>query len=147
MRSIKSRRLLMAAVGACALFGGASSATAAQFRAVMTGDNVRPAGDPDGWGRLRIRIDDTLNTLCADLEVRSVGEVTDAKIYRGGPGEEGSPVVNLDTPDDNDSNDCDAIGDTLADEIQANPAGFFVAIRTVEFPGGAIRGQLGPSGD
>ena len=57
MRMIKSRRLLMAAMGACALFGGATSATAAVFRAVLTGDNVRPAGDPDGWGRLRVRVD------------------------------------------------------------------------------------------
>lgn len=147
MRMIKSRRLLMAAMGACALFGGATSATAAVFRAVLTGDNVRPAGDPDGWGRLRVRVDDTLNTLCADLEVRSVGRVTSARIYRGGPDEDGSPVVNLDTPDDNDSDDCDAIGDTLADEIQANPAGFYVDIRTAEFPNGALRGQLAPSGD
>jgi hypothetical protein len=147
MFSTKSRRRWAALGGALMLAGAGTTGTAlaAHFRAVLTGANV-PAGDPDGWGRFRFRVDDTLNTLCGDLEVREIGQVTSAQVFRGGPGEAGSPVVDIDLPGrDNDSDDCDSIGDTLADEIQANPANFYVLIKSAEFPNGALRGQIGPS--
>ena len=53
-----------------------------------------------------------------------------------------APVVTLDAPDDNDSDDCDTKDDALVDEIRANPAGFYVNVHTAELPAGAIRGQL-----
>jgi hypothetical protein len=67
------------------------------------------------------------------------------QVYRGRPGEDGDPVLRLERPRDNDSYDCDTIGNAPADEIQANPAHFYVNVETTEFPQGAIRGQLGPS--
>ena len=142
------RRLLAAALGGALIAAGAATpAAAADFRAMLNGDGLLPAGDTDGWGRVNVDIDDTLDRLCVDIEVRSVGEVTAAQIMRGEPGE-GSPVVNLDTPDDdNDEDDCDSIGDALADDIQANPGEFYVEIRTTDFPHGAIRGALVPSAD
>ena len=142
MFTIRKSRVL-GALAATALV--AAPAAAAEFRAVLTDHNLLTAGDADGWGRARVRVDDMLNTVCTDLEVRSVGEVTSAQIHRGTEGVDGPPVVNLDAPDDEDSDDCDNVGDTLADEIQANPAGFYVLIRTRDHPEGAIRGQLGPS--
>ena len=150
LKDRKCRMLLTAFGGLFMLAGGgtAGAAVAAEFRAVMTGDNILSAGDTDGWGRARIDVYDNWDRLCADLEVRSVGDVTAVHIYRGTEGEDGSPVIKLDTPDDNnDSDDCDAIGDTLADEIQANPTEFYVSVLTTEFPDGAIRGQLVPSSD
>jgi len=140
------RRVLLAALGGACLLAGTGTAMAAVFRADMS-DNALAAGDSDGWGRLRVHVDDTMNRLCADLEVRSIGKVTSAQIHRGAEGQTGPAVVNLDTPDDEDSDDCDAIGDTLADEIQSNPAGFYVEVDTIDHPDGAIRGQLGPAGD
>ncbi|HEV2748057.1 MAG TPA: CHRD domain-containing protein [Allosphingosinicella sp.] len=147
MLKLKPRMLLTAFGGLCMLTAPAGAAMAAKFQAVLNGDKELVPGDADGWGRARIRIDDSLNRLCADLEVRSVTKVTSAHIFRGAAGEQGTPVVKLDTPDDDDSDDCDAIGDTLADEIQANPAGFYVSITTLEHPKGALRGQLAPGGD
>lgn len=134
---------MLAALAATAL--AATPAIAAEFRAVLTDHNLTGPGDADGWGRARVRVDDTLNFVCTDLEVRSIDEVLSAQIHRGTEGVDGPPVVNLDAPDDEDSDDCDNVGDTLADEIQANPAGFYVLVKTREFPEGAIRGQLGPS--
>jgi len=146
----RSGRRMLAAFGGVLMLAGVGTtgvAQAARFRAVLNGDKIANGGDTDGWGRANIRVDDALNTVCADLEVRSIGHVTSAQIFRGREGQEGDPVVNLDRPGghDQDSNDCDNVGDTLADEIQANPADFYVMIRTIEFPNGAIRGQLGPS--
>lgn len=149
LKDHKCRMLLTAFGGLAMLAGGgtASAAMAAEFRAVLTGDNELATGDADGWGRARIEIADSSDRLCADLEVRSVGDVTSAQIYRGAAGEDGSPVVKLDTPDDNDSDDCDNIGDALADDIQANPGEFYVSVQTAEHPAGAIRGQLVPNSD
>ena len=149
-RNKSGRRLLAALGGVMVLAGAGTSGTAlaaTHFRAVLNGDNVPGAADADGWGRVRIGIHRTSHELCADLEVRSIGHVTSAQIFRGREGQEGDPVVNLDRPGghDQDSNDCDNVGDTLADEIQSNPADFYVMIKTTEFPNGAIRGQLGPS--
>ncbi len=144
-------RQVLAGLGGVLMLAGVGTtgtAMAARFTATLNGDKVNGGGgDPDGWGRLRIRVDDTLNTVCTDLEVRSVDRVVSAQIFRGRDGEEGDAVVNLDRPGrgDNDSEDCDNIGDTLADEIQANPADYYVLVRTAEFPRGALRGQLVPS--
>ncbi len=142
-------RRVLAGVGGVLILAGlgtTGTAMAARFTATLNGDKVAGGGDADGWGRVRLRVDDTLNRLCADLEVRSIDRVTSAQILRGRDGEEGEPVANLDRPGgDNDSEDCDNIGDTLADEIQANPSAFYVLVKTSEFPNGALRGQLLPS--
>lgn len=144
------RRRLVAAFAGAAMMAGAGTtgvALATEFRAALTGANEVPPGDSDGAGTAKVVINGTLNELCVDLEVSGISAATAAHIHRGAAGENGPPVVNLDPPDDEDEDDCDSIGDALADEIQANPAGFYVNIHTAEHPNGAIRGQLAPSAD
>ena len=144
----KPRRRLLATLGGVLMLAGAGTTgtalAATHFRAVLNGDNVPGAADTDGWGRVRIDIHRTTHRLCADLEIRSIGPVTSAQIYRGGPGAAGEPVARLERPDDDDSWDCKPIGDALAQEIESNPSAFYVEVRTEEFPNGAIRGQLAP---
>jgi len=144
MQNTKIRGRLLAALAGAAMLAGAGTTGAAfarELTAVLNGDNLTPAGDTDGWGRVAINVDGTLNRLCADIEVRSLGEVTEVAIMRAG----GGPVVALQAPDDNDSNDCDSIGDELADQIQADPSSFYVIVKTRDFPEGAIRGDIVPS--
>lgn len=148
----RSSRCFAASLGSIALLAGAATNAraqpgATQFSAALTGANEVPAGDPDGAGTARVRVLDSLNQICVRLEVRGIDRATAAHIHRGAAGVNGPPVVNLDPPDDEDEDDCDQIGDALADEIQANPAGFYVNIHTAAFPNGAIRGQLMPSAD
>jgi hypothetical protein len=148
MNSRNSRTLLLAACGAMALAGCetvnevANDAVGDQFRAQMTGAAELAGGDPDGAGLARVEINDTTNTICTDLEVRQIGTATAAHIHRGAPGVNGPPVVTLDPPDDNDSDDCDQVADALVDEIRSNPGGFYVNVHTADYPDGAIRGQL-----
>jgi CHRD domain-containing protein len=144
LKNKTGRRLLAALGGASMLLGVGTTgaAVARELRAVLNGDNLTPAGDTDGWGRVAIVVDGTLNRLCADVEVRSLGEVTEVAIRRTA---DNGPVVALQAPDDNDSNDCDSIGDELADQIQANPSGFYVLVKTRDFPEGAVRGDIVPS--
>lgn len=151
MLNNRSRRLLAAFGGVLLLsgVGTTGAATAAVLGATLSGEHVLGGGDRDGWGRAQIRVGDTFDDICVDLEVRSIGQVTSAQIHRGGPGVNGPAVVRLDRPDgeDQDEDDCDTIGDALADQIQANPGEFYVSIATTEFPNGALRGQLVPNAD
>ena len=144
------RRPVLAAFGGLLMLTGyAMTATAfagPDFRATLSGDNVPGGGDRDGWGRLRFEINNTTHRLCADLEVRSIADVTTAQIYRGREGDAGEPVARLERPDDDDSYDCKQIGVDLAQEIESNPSAFFAMVATSEYPNGAIRGQLGPAG-
>ena len=143
--TFRTRALLLAAAcGALALAGceTVDEVVGSEFRATLTGGNEVPPADADGWGRADISINDTTDTICTDLEVRSISDVTAAHIHRGSAGVNGPPVVTLDAPDDNDSDDCDTISDALADEIRANPGGFYVNVHTAEHPSGAIRGQV-----
>jgi len=144
------RRPVLAAFGGMLMLTGyamtATAFTGPDFRATLSGSNVPGGGDRDGWGRLRFEINNTTHRLCADLEVRSIAEVTSAQIYRGREGEAGEPVARLERPRDDDSYDCKQIGEDLAQEIESNPSAFFVSVATTEYPNGAIRGQLGPAG-
>ena len=146
--SVLHGRLLLAACGAMALVGCetvdevANEVVGNNFEATLSGASEVPPGDPDGWGRARITINDAANTVCTDLEVRDIGEVTAAHIHRGAPGMNGPPVVTLDAPDDNDSDDCDTKDDALIDELRNNPGAFYVNVHTDAYPNGAIRGQV-----
>ena len=143
------RALLLGAATALALAGCATveeevnEEIGNRFQAQMNGASEVPPADPDGTGMARIAINDDSNRICTDLEVRMIGDVTAAHIHRGAPGVNGPPVVTLDPPDDNDSDDCDTADDALIDEIRHNPAAFYVNVHTAEYPEGAIRGQIG----
>ena len=145
---LAAKSVLLAAAGALAL-GACETVDEAvvdtfgnEFRADLNGANEPGGGDPDGSGIARVETNDTLNTVCADLEVRDIGIVTAAHIHRAAAGVNGPPVVTLDPPDDNDSDDCDSVSDDLIDEIRRNPRGFYVNVHTADYPNGAIRGQL-----
>ena len=147
--SIKSRHWLMLAAGAVALAGcetvkeEVDEVVGNNLRADLNGGNEVPGpGDPDGFGKAAIAINDATNSVCTDLEVRDIGAVTAAHIHRGGTGVAGPPVITLDPPDDNDSDDCDTVDNALVDEIRNNPAGFYVNVHTADYPNGAIRGQI-----
>lgn len=112
------------------------------FAATLNGANEVPAGDPDGVGTANISIDDATNRICTHLEVRNIGAVTAAHIHRGSAGVNGPPVITLDAPDDNDSDDCDDVDNDLLDAIRRTPADFYVNVHTAEYPNGAVRGQI-----
>ena len=145
---ISSRHAVLAACAIFALAGCESvreevvEIVGENFVAPLNGANEVPRGDPNGTGMARIAINDDTNRICTDLEVRDIGNVTAAHIHRGATGVNGPPVVTLDPPDDEDSDDCDVASDALVAEILANPAGFYVNVHTADFPNGAIRGQL-----
>lgn len=112
--------------------------------ASLTGAAEVPGpGDPDGSGRAEITIIDATDNVCFDIDVLGIAPATAAHIHRGVAGVSGPPVVTLEAPTDGDSDGCVSVGGALADEIEANPSGFYVNVHNAEYPGGAVRGQLG----
>lgn len=64
--------------------------------------------------------------------------ITDVRIHEGGAGVPGPPVVNFNKT----LIACAPIASGLADQIEANPAGFYANIHTNNFTAGAVRAQL-----
>lgn len=115
------------------------AALAQSFSATLSGANEVPAGDPDGVGFAVVTIDGT--TVRYNVFTQNIGAPTLAHIHRGVAGANGSPVVDFNVA--TLTNGSATVSTALASEIAANPAGFYVNVHTAEFPGGAIRGQLG----
>ena len=135
----------LALVAGLALAGCETVADAVKqgMTASMTGAQEVPGpGDTDGSGTAEITIVDATDNVCYDLNVRNIGPATAAHIHRGARGVAGPPVVTLDAPTDGGSEGCISAPGALADEIEANPAAFYVNVHNAEFPDGAVRGQL-----
>ena len=135
----------VALVAGLALAGCETVADAVKqgMTASMTGAQEVPGpGDTDGSGTAEITIVDATDNVCYDLNVRNIAPATVAHIHRGAPGVAGPPVVTLEAPTDGGSEGCISAPGALADEIEANPAAFYVNVHNAEFPDGAVRGQL-----
>lgn len=147
MRRTFSRTMLIgaaaAALGGCETVNRvANDVLGNNFAAVLTGSSEVPPADLDGAGTAAISTNDAINQVCTRLEVRNIGPVTAAHIHRGAAGVNGPPVITLDVPDDNDSDDCDTVDNALLDDLRRNPGDYYVNVHTAEFPNGAIRGQI-----
>lgn len=123
-----------------------TSAFAQSYSAVLTGAAEVPGpGDTDGTGLAVITIDGT--TIRYNVWTQNIGAAIAAHIHTGAAGVDGPPLVTLDH--NTLANGTVAVTAGVADQIKANPAGFYVNVHTGEFPNGAVRGQLtgGSSGD
>jgi hypothetical protein len=59
-------------------------------------------------------------------------------------GEGGGPiVVSMEAPTDGGSEGCVAISPALAHQLIGAPADYYVNVHNADYPGGAVRGQLG----
>jgi hypothetical protein len=124
---------------------GQAVAAIAHFQVALTGfqevsaPNQFNNGDPDAFGVADLLIDSSTNTIdwhfcVADLTL----PLTGAHIHQGAAGTNGPIVVDF---------GAQLSGTGLVDpdlaSVIANPKGFYVNLHNADFPGGAIRGQLG----
>lgn len=137
---------VLTAVAALALAGCETVAESVDetYSAALTGAEEIPGpGDPDGSGNAEVTIVDAVDNVCYEInDVTGISPATAAHIHRGAPGVAGPPVVTLQAPTDGESQGCIQAPEAIADEIEANPAGFYINVHTADFPNGAIRGQL-----
>ena len=122
---------------------GPATQPTASFVTSLSGAGEAPAaGAPNAGGVALVTISGT--TVTYTLIVQGLASVpTAAHIHRGLLGSSGPVVVPFPTPFVNGiSSGTTTITAALAAEILSNPAGFYVNVHTVEFPGGAVRGVL-----
>jgi hypothetical protein len=104
------------------------------------------AGDLDGTGTATVTFNRGLGEVCFDVSVEGIElPVTMAHIHGAPAGTNGPIVVGfIMTPDDDgDFSGCVLADRELVKEITKNPSDFYVNVHNGEFPGGALRGQLG----
>jgi hypothetical protein len=140
--------LATAAIAVTAVgLGNAGSVSADhQFRAtgtVLSGAQEVPGpGDPDGVGLAGVTINVHRGRICYALGVKHIEPAAAAHIHRGDAGVAGPIAVTLDPPTDGFSAECLSVDRELAGEIAHNPRGFYINVHNVDFPAGAVRGQL-----
>lgn len=114
--------------------------------ASMSGDQEVPGpGDPDGTGAATVTLNQGLGEVCWEIDVSNITLPSiGAHIHFGPAGVAGPIVVPLSAPDGGGSSVGCATGvdPDLIKAIRQDPAGYYVNVHTVDFPPGAVRGQL-----
>ncbi|WP_306368945.1 CHRD domain-containing protein [Nocardiopsis sp. CC223A] len=106
-------------------------------------------GDPEGHGRAIISVKGDRVTFALDWE--GTQAPTLGHIHQGAAGENGDVRLTFFDTALPETVTAVAGQTTITDEdlalrLLTDPAGFYVNLHTEEFPGGAVRGQLTPSG-
>lgn len=119
--------------------GASSSAseTTVRLGAVLVGGNEVPGpGDPDGFGLADVWV--KRGEVCWKITVKSVAPITAAHIHAGPAGVAGPVVVPLEPYNEG----CTDTTNRISRFVARYNGDFYVNLHNVEFPGGAIRGQL-----
>ena len=148
------RRRLLAAVAAIVFAvvlptGAAASDAGRPFVTTLTGAAEVPPADPDASGSAAILLNQGLGTVCFDLSWENVdGTVFAAHIHVAPAGVNGPIVVPLFAGSfagtDSVSGCVENVDSDLIKAIRQDPSAYYVNVHSMpDFPGGAIRGQLG----
>ena len=138
------RFLAVTALGVTIVMGTAGSASAAEvFTTTLTGSEEVPRpGDPDGGGFAVVAAIPEAGLVCYGIVVFGIAPATAAHIHEAPRGVAGPVVVGLDAPTAGSSGGCESDPEE-AEDIAADPEDYYVNVHNAEFPGGALRGQLG----
>jgi hypothetical protein len=113
------------------------------FATTLTGAAEVPGpGDPDGSGTALITLNHGQGTVCWELTATGIAPATAAHIHVGEAGVAGPVAVPLSPPTDGSSSGCIAAGRALIKDIIQNPDAYYINVHNLEYPDGALRGQL-----
>jgi hypothetical protein len=135
----------VAAVAITALPASGTAPAGSALFAKLDGEHgPLPNDDPDGYGTFSASFNGT--KLCYGLQVAKIGNPTAAHIHQGGVNTDNGPIrVGLLPPTNGTAGSragCATLTTTLANQIKANPGGYYINVHNSAFPTGAIRGQL-----
>lgn len=139
--------LVFGATGiAAAAHGGASTEGYFSGRAEINAEatNNRIVGDPNGKGEAYV-FSTGGGVVCYVLNVDKIAPATAAHIHEASAGANGPVVVALSAPTNGSSTGCVDTGDAdlAADITLRESSNYYVNVHNDEFPGGAVRAQLG----
>lgn len=120
-----------------------SGGTAVSIR--LGGEAESPAADPVGTGSATLRLRSGQGQICFALRAEHITlPAAAAHIHRGAAGTNGPVLITLRPPsDEGRSSGCVAVPRTVVKELLTARSGFYVNVHTSDYPGGAVRGQLG----
>ncbi|MDQ4131705.1 MAG: CHRD domain-containing protein [Actinomycetota bacterium] len=139
------RRLIsISALSVAGFVGLAGPASAAEvFTTELQGEEEVPVrGDLDGSGFAVVAAIPEAGLVCYSVVVFGIAPATAAHIHEAPRGVAGPVVVDLDAPTSGGSGGCVADQEE-AEAIAEDPSDYYVNVHNAEFPGGALRGQLG----
>lgn len=137
--------LLAVGISGCATIEeGVAEVTSETKRATLTGGEVvGMRGDTDGYAKAELSVSDEANQICYDLnDVRGVGDITSAAIYRGAKGAAGRAVIQMRKANEGGWKNCVGRAEWLEDSVERSAGSYYIQVNTSEFPNGAIRGQF-----
>jgi len=140
--------LALATVGL--LIPALSGAAATQLSATLKGNEEVAGGDSNGRGEAFVAVKKpSKRKLCYLLSWEKIEPPAAAHIHKGAPGADGPIKVTLfEDPDGltaSTAEGCVKVSEKIAKQLRKTPERFYVNIHNIEFPAGAIRGQLGPA--
>jgi len=137
---------VLAALAVALVLATPAGAAVKRLEANMTGAQEAPAaGDANGTGTARLRLDRAKRTVCYTIRVRNIDDVLAAHIHRGGKGVAGGIEVDLIGAPRSGTRftGCErGVSRALIRQILRTPRRFYVNVHTMAFQGGAVRGQL-----
>ena len=144
------KEVALIALASMALVGAASPPPEARtFTVELTGQAetnfAEPGGgtgDPNGSGTVTLAVNPANRQVCYDFKISSLSQPFMAHIHKGAPLKNGPPVITLFTGTGTSLRDCAPSTHSQLAEVVRNPSDFYVSIDTLEFPDGALRGQL-----
>jgi hypothetical protein len=111
----------------------------------LSGANEVPdQGDPDGSGTALVTLNQGQGEVCFELTVADIAAPTAAHIHAAPAGVNGGVVIPLlPPPEDGSVSGCVSdVDKDLIKSIRQSPSEFYVNVHNLDFPGGAVRGQL-----
>jgi hypothetical protein len=138
------------ALAVCALIVPALSLAGrntVELTAQLKGKNEVPGpGSPKGKGDIQVFLKPTKNKVCFELQVSKLDTITASHIHKGDADQAGTVKVTLiDSQIEGTGNYEGCVKNVrskLLDQIAAKPEKFYVNVHTLDYPEGAIRGQL-----
>lgn len=136
--------LAIGLAGCATLEESVAEAVAETKRASLTGaEVVGSRGDTDGYAKAELTVSDELNQICYDLnDVRGIGNITSAAIYRGAKGSTGRVVVRMRAANEGGWKNCVGRTEWLEDSLERSAGAYYIQVNTSDYPNGAIRGQF-----
>src|SRR5215217_3214520 len=115
------------------------------FTTTLTGAAERPTtGDPDGIGTATITLFPSTSMICWEIQVSGITlPALAAHIHEAPLGVPGPVVVPLSAPDETGfASGCASVDREEIVDILQDPEEYYVNVHNVDYPNGALRGQL-----